>query len=157
MSNIRSNAAYDLSNFAPQPKQQPEIKVIKSNARKRKTLAMLKIKLTALAVVIVALMCVTVYNKMKLTELVSMTDEAQSKLVNVQNDIKRLDVELEGVVSIKEADQYAKNVLKLQKKDAGQVIYLTLNDGNYIEKTEQEKSIYSLMRIGIAAVQDYFG
>lgn len=157
MTNPGSNAAYDLSNFAPQPKQSPEIRVIKSNVRKRKALALLKLKLTVISVIIVALMCVSVYNKMKLTELVSMTDEAQTKLVNVQGDIKRLNVELEGAASIKEADEYAKNVLKLQKKDAGQIIYVTLKDGNFIEKTEQGKSLYSLLQIGIGAVEDYFG
>lgn len=153
-----TNVAYDLANFAPYVKSaRPDVKVVKTKASRKKAIRALKIKLSIAAAVLVALMCFTVYNKVVLTETVSKANLASQQLSQLKNENSRLEIKLEGIVSLKQADEYATNVLGLVKKENGQVIYVSLYTGSQISEYDQPLTIYSFLSSGLGFVVDYFG
>lgn len=152
-----NNAAYDLSHFAPQErKAKPQIKVVKAKKDKKKAAQKLKAKLIAAVCVVVALMAAVIYTKTVLFETVVSTNRAQQELTALINEEGRLDVELEGIVSLRQADDYASNVLGLVKMEDVQIIHVNLCSENAIEVAEQPVTINSLLTTSLHAVQDYF-
>lgn len=50
----------------------------------------------------------------------------------------RLNLQLEGTVSLKNAEDYATNQLGMSKLESGQIEYVTLTQGNKIEADTQQ-------------------
>lgn len=149
------NAAYDLSHFAPvKPAERPQIRVAEKKKVRKKP--KFKAGLLAAAAVLVALVCMVVYNKMMLMEAVSATNRAASKLAELESQEGRLEVELESLVSLRQADDYAVNELGLVKTDNACVTYVNLYSDSVIVRSDQPHSIFSLLTVRLETLKDYF-
>lgn len=147
-----TNTAYDFARFSAVEKTvKPEIKVVKTKKNSAKAARGLKIRLFVAVAFVVAVLTVLVYNKMVLFEAVASTTRAENQLIKLQNEQSRMQIELEGIVSLKGADEYASKTLGLVKMDNVRVIHVSLRSENVIEKTDNNGFLYSVLDMGITS------
>jgi len=121
------STAYDLSQFAPQREApaKPSVKVI-DNPRRKKSYRAYRLRLTFCSVALFALMALTVYNNMLLTETRAKVVSGTEELTQLVSEYSYLNCELENMVSLKNASDYAENELGLIKVAANQIEYVNL-------------------------------
>lgn len=135
-----SSAAYDLSQFAPAERERPRVKVVttkKKNSRNKKAF---KVKFVAYMVVLAVLMAGTVYSRFQLTEVKSSINTNTTALTALQSENAYLSYELESMVSLRNAEDYAENELGLVRVDSSQIEYVSLCGGNMIETEEKTEN-----------------
>ena len=137
---MKSSAAYDLSRFAPTPeREQPRVRVIENKkSQKAREMRAFSRKFTFICISLLILMSLTVYNRMLLTETKANIANKTQELVELQSENTYLNYQLETIISLKTAEEYATNNLGLVKIDAAQIEYLNLFDENVIEAGEEK-------------------
>ena len=129
---MKTNAAYDLSQFAvTEPRER--VRVVKTGkqvqaAEDRKFM----LQFIALTVVMIALAVYTVYSNMLLTKTKALITRSSAELVELQSENVYLDYQIESMVSLKNAEEYAANELGLIKLDTAQIEYVNLEGQNRI-------------------------
>ncbi len=125
-----AEAAYNLDDFAAKTGDEHDrelktrsLRIIK-NRRKEKTVAPVKVILSAAMIVAV---CVTmIYSQVVLTELTSEVSYYENKITELDTEYVRLQSELEASTSIKNLEEAAETKLGLSKIDSSQVEYVNL-------------------------------
>lgn len=155
---MRTSTAYDFSAFAPEP-QQPEkkVRVVHTSDPRKKEDRRFAAKLTAYAVVIVLLMTATVYSRLKLTETKSEINSRTSDLTELQSQNAYLNYQLESLVSLKNAENYAVNQLGLVKMDSNRIEYMNLQDKNEIVAEQGSEPFGEKVETFFNAVIDFCG
>lgn len=128
---MRSNAAYDLAQYEVKQPQRPRVQVAPAQKTRSKGLGFATV---FYAVIIIALMSITVYSRMVLTETEAAIASKQEKLTELQSMNAYLNYQVESLVSLKSAEEYAKTELGLVKLSAGRIEYVTLEKENKIKK-----------------------
>ncbi len=154
------NLAYDLSVYEPKVKnapvveQKPKIQVKKNvNVQKQSAGG---IFLTA--VVVFATMCALLYGKVETNTLFGEITRLESELKALQNENISLAAEYESKTSLKSVEDYAQNVLGLQKLDKTQIEYVEIPGNTVIEVVETEKrNIFVIIRNWFAHINEYLG
>ncbi|MEG1181288.1 MAG: hypothetical protein RSD39_04585, partial [Oscillospiraceae bacterium] len=100
-------------------------------------------KMVAYCIVITMLLTYTVYSKMVLTETVSKIDTGTKSLTVLESENAYLSCQLESMVSLKNAEDYAVSQLGLVKFDSSQIEYVNLQNDNAITSSEKTNSIAS--------------
>ena len=154
---MKSNAAYDLSAFET---AEPRVRVVKTEkAQKEKTngAKAIKRRMAAAFVFIVALMCVSVYNHVMLSETQSKINAAQNQLTKLESSYDCLNIKLDDAVSLKEAEDYAVNELGMVKLDRSQIVYVNLRTENAIEDGEVSPTALTAVKTALGAVEGFLG
>ena len=138
-----SNAAYDLSLFADE--QHGKVISIEENKKQKReakhrsfvqTLAS-AVAVVSIIAVVLGVVLMAIVSKVKLTEMNESIADLDDQLSILQSENVRLHSELTEIASSDRIDAYAEKN-GLQKMEAGQVYYFTVDGGDRIEKPAAE-------------------
>ncbi len=134
-----NNLAYDLSKYEDyNPKKSPDIKV-KKITREQTGSAPKVIVVTLMAGV---LMGGVIYGKVQNASLQTEIANQEEQVDILYSENVRMQTELEGKSALKTVEEYAENVLGMQKLDKSQVDYITMESGNVVEIPEDSNNVF---------------
>lgn len=92
------------------------------------------------------LLCCLIYGKFQ-------TNNIYNEISNISNEIEllkseniRIQSELEGMMSMKNVEEYAENILKLKKLDKSQIEYVQVQSVSVVEIPEEEDNFFVKVR-----------
>lgn len=160
------NLAYDLSVYEPKsnvvPKTQPKAEP-KAKPRieiRRNTIALPQNLFTIFltAAVIFAVMFALLYGKVETNRLFGEITTLESQLSELESDNASLAAEYESKTSLKSIEEYAQNVLGLEKLDKSQIEYVEVEGDTVIEVVETESSnIFVIIKNWFDDLFEYLG
>ncbi len=150
---MRNNTAYDFEQFAPAA---PKIRVVKTGAKKKKIHASVRTVAVLSCAFVALLMVATVYNQLVLSENRAKIESAETELSELEGEYEYLNMQLENVVSLKQAEEYAINELGLVQMDQNQIIYVSLANENAIETDHDNGVIINSLEWMAATVSGWF-
>ena len=131
--------------------QQPEIEVRRNEARSGSIIRIVFISLLAAALLGSVIYSLdkrnTMYNK-----VVAMNDKL--KVAAAEN--VRLQSELDSKMSAKNIEEYAENVLGMEKIDSTQIKYIKIQTGDVVTIPEQEKGVIAKIKSFFDRCVEYF-
>lgn len=141
-----TNVAYDFSAFETRPQEQPRvqpqrapIKKVAVNPNTRVVaVGMSPLRIVAILLLIICVSAAMLISRVQLAETINTVNEANEQYKELQAEGVRLNLQLEGTVSLKNAEDYATNQLGMSKLESGQIEYVTLTQGNKIEADTQQ-------------------
>ena len=135
---MATSVAYDLSRFSDETPTQQKVRVAstKKNIRTEEDRKFL-VRLVFLSVAVITLAVYTVYSNMLLTNVKSQITNRSSELVEIQSENIYLDYQIESLVSLRTAEEYAQS-LGLIKIDSAQIEYVNLEKENKIVSEEPQ-------------------
>ena len=134
-----NNLAYDLSKYEDyNPKKSPDIKV-KKIAREQTGSAPKVIIVTMMAGV---LMGGVIYGKVQNASLQTEIAYQEEQVDILYSENVRMQTEIEGKSALKTVEEYAENVLGMQKLDKSQIDYITMESGNVVEIPEDSNNVF---------------
>lgn len=135
---MATSVAYDLSRFSDETPTQQRVRVAstKKNIRTEEDRKFL-VRLVFLSVAVITLAVYTVYSNMLLTNVKSQITNRSSELVEIQSENIYLDYQIESLVSLRTAEEYAQS-LGLIKIDSAQIEYVNLEKENKIVSEEPQ-------------------
>ena len=164
MATIGHNAAYDLERFARKPAiKEKEITVIRTNrkaklARERRYFTMVGMTLAMAAIIVVAV--TFLYSKVQITELTEQISSMESDLRAAQSETTRLEMEIEGQMSLRNIEEHA-SALGLTKLQDYQVTCIGINNEDKVVVKEESKNVLSNLWDGLcsffAQIGSYIG
>lgn len=148
-----TNAAYDLTRFEArtaaqrEAEQRPQIqKVKKTSAASRVS----PVKAIACMLLVIAVTSALLYTRVQLTECTQKVESANETYTSLEAEGTRMSLELEGKVSLKNAEDYASSELGMTKMDNKSVEYLRLTQENKIKvPNEPQKGLWE-------SIQEFF-
>lgn len=153
-----AQVAYELERFAQNSRPAaPRLRVAQKRQHseaKAQTLRMLRT--LALIVTVLLLVCSVLYTQAKLAELQSRISSTQKQLLQEQADYTYLTYELESKTNIRNIEERAQQ-LGLQKIDAGQFVYVRMEDSeSVIIKKDPLSGLFSSVRNGFLNIAQSF-
>lgn len=138
----KNNLAYEESTARELDKAQ--IKRIRTNYNPRKKALPLKVFLLAAAVC--TLLCFMIAGKLKEADLYNQlsTTTAQLELLNSEN--VKMQSEIQSMTSTKNVEDYAENVLGLEKIESSQIEYISVQQDTVIQSHEEEENFFVKVR-----------
>ena len=135
---MATSVAYDLSRFSDETPTQQRVRddSTKKNIRTEEDRKFL-VRLVFLSVAVITLAVYTVYSNMLLTNVKSQITNRSSELVEIQSENIYLDYQIESLVSLRTAEEYAQS-LGLIKIDSAQIEYVNLEKENKIVSEEPQ-------------------
>lgn len=156
---MKENSAYDLSQFAPEREPRaPRVRVVKSDSTRKyqKKLNRLRLRCVLLVVLVAFLAIVTVHSRTKLDETTTAIETETEHLTSLQSEYAYLNYQLESLVSLKNAEDYAKNELGLIKITGSQIEYINLQHENVIEANENSSGFFPFMKYLFSSIAEMF-
>ncbi len=160
MATPNDNLAYDLSVYepkkkAPEAQQKPRIEV-KTNTRPVVRESSFKFFLKA--AFIMAVLCAVLYGKVESNRLFNEISSLEAQLKALEAENITLAAEYESATSVKNVEDYAINVLGLQKLDKAQIEYIELEGDTVIEVVEaKNRNIFVVIQGWFADLCEYLG
>lgn len=152
---MKTSTAYDLSQFAPVTKREPRVQVVRTNKKKKNSKRSFKIKAIVYLLVLSLLMSGTVFSRLQLTELQGAVNKQAKELTEIESENTYLSYQLDSLVSLRNAEDYAVNELGLVKMDSNQIEYVSLRHANTIESNQTKTGNSFLSFINL--VIEFFG
>lgn len=151
----RGNAAYDLSryeNTAHQPEQEhkADIKVVKQTAEAGSAVKIVLVTLLA-GIIMAGVVSSKVQQASIHAEILSLTAEVNE----LASENIRMETEIERKSALNSVEEYAENILGMQKLDKAQIEYLSLENGNVIEISEDSDNIFVKAKHAIEDFVEY--
>ena len=126
--------AYDLSRFEAQTAEKrtqiEAVKKVKSNTAVKAAPRISPLKAIACMLLVISVASALLYTRVLLTERISDVTEASAEYTKLEAEGTRMNLELEGKVSLKNAEEYAGTQLGMVKKDSKNVEYIRLTQEN---------------------------
>ncbi len=157
---LLSQQRYISGNTAP--KLQPQKKLVKQPFNKpqiimKRTFAKKgsapKTFLAGLSALLL-LSCV-IYGNVQTTEIYNQISMASKEYDVAQNENARMQSELESKMAIKNVEEYAEQVLGLQKLDQSQIEYIQIQTNDVVEIPEEEKNLFVRIRDKFMSFVEY--
>ncbi len=138
----RNNLAYDLSKYE-NTVQKPErdAKKIRVHKARPETVGS-PMKIFVLLAAAGLLMGTVIYGKVEHASLHSEIAEQTAYVDVLRSENVRMQTAIEGKSSLRVVEDYAANVLGMQKLDKSQIEYISLENGNVIDIPEQNDNIF---------------
>lgn len=152
----KGNLAYDLSkyeNAVEKPHQEVKTK-IKVQRAKAETVGSAP-KVILLTIVAGLLLGLVIYGKVQNAAI--HTDIAnQNKYVDtLRSENVRMQTEIESKSALKSVEDYATNILGMQKLDKSQIEYLSLENGNVVDIPDQSENFFVKIKNGFEDFVEY--
>lgn len=132
--------AYDLSRFEAQTAEKRTqievVKKVKSNTAVKAAPRISPLKAIVCMLLVIGVASALLYTRVLLTERISDVSKASAEYTKLEAEGTRMSLELEGKVSLKNAEEYAGTQLGMVKKDNKNVEYIRLTQENKIEVPE---------------------
>lgn len=140
----RNNLAYNFEAFETAPKRQPEQQPKKAPIQKvghnpYTRVAILGIspwKAVAILLVVIGVAATMLYSNVALADTMDSINSKTTEYTQLESENSYMQLQLESLISLKNAESYAADVLGLQKIDSSQIEYISLTQGNHIETSE---------------------
>lgn len=144
--NTNGNAAYDFDRFAAKEAHQTEeakiIKLPQRNTRQRPKLTFAHLlRGFAAAAICFALTGSLIYSQLQLNELNTSLQKVNKQLADAKSEYVQLQMAAEARISLESAEEYATNVLGMQKLSPEQIEYIRINEGDRVEVSGQSASV----------------
>lgn len=139
----RGNAAYDLSkyeNAAPRLTDSEKSKIVVRRAKPRPTASAPKILITAVMAVLV--LSLVVYPKVQQATVMSDINKLNEQVMILESENVRMQTAIESKSALKAVEDYAVDVLGMQKLDKSQIEYLSIENGNVIDIPEENENFF---------------
>ncbi len=139
----RGNAAYDLSkyeNAAPKLTDSEKSKIVVRKAKHKPTASAPKILITAVMAVLV--LSLVVYPKVQQATVMSDINKLNDKVMILESENVRMQTAIESKSALKAVEDYAVDVLGMQKLDKSQIEYLSIENGNVIDIPEENENFF---------------
>ena len=112
----------------------------------------------ALFVMVLAIVCAILYNKMILTELTSQIEDAQAQYELLKNDNRLMQVALENKTSLRTIQEIAENELGMAKVESYQVQYIDLGAGDRVVLARaSQMGLADYIQMAYRSVLEYLG
>lgn len=131
-----SMTAYNLSRFAAQEEREPAPIRASLRVENGKKVNNYRGRVTVCLVLLFSVMSLTVYSNMLLTETRAMSVSRAEELTRLESEYSYLNWQLENMISLRNAADFAENELGLIKISASQIEYLNLRNDNRIVEGE---------------------
>ncbi|MCD7804274.1 MAG: hypothetical protein LUH03_03850 [Oscillospiraceae bacterium] len=160
------NLAYDISVYEPKSNAQPKTQPKAEPKRKPRieirhnTIALPQNLFTIFvtAAVVFAVMFALLYGKVESNRLFNEISTLESSLSELESDNASLAAEYESKTSLKTVEEYAQNVLGLEKLDKSQIEYVEVEADTVIEVVETESSnIFVILKNWFDDLFEYLG
>lgn len=132
----------------PEPQKKPQLELVKKprmtaqQIRQQSIIETKKtIKVMAVAITIMLFMAVAIYSRIQLDEINREISSVEKKIELAQSDSVKLNNELNAIVSIDNVEEYAVNVLGMEKIQDYQVEYVDLSSNDRVEVADGEEVI----------------
>ena len=139
----RRNAAYDLSkyeNAAPKLTDGEKSKIVVRRAKPKPTASAPKILITAVMAVLV--LSLVVYPKVQQATVMSDINKLNDQVMILESENVRMQTAIESKSALKAVEDYAVDVLGMQKLDKSQIEYLSIENGNVIDIPEENENFF---------------
>lgn len=139
----RGNAAYDLSkyeNAAPKLTDGEKSKIVVRKAKPKPTASAPKILITAVMAVLV--LSLVVYPKVQQATVMSDINKLNDRVMILESENVRMQTAIESKSALKAVEDYAVDVLGMQKLDKSQIEYLSIENGNVIDIPEENENFF---------------
>lgn len=139
----RGNAAYDLSkyeNAAPKLTDSEKSKIVVRKAKPKPTASAPKILITAVMAVLV--LSLVVYPKVQQATVMSDINKLDDQVMILESENVRMQTAIESKSALKAVEDYAVDVLGMQKLDKSQIEYLSIENGNVIDIPEENENFF---------------
>ena len=139
----RGNAAYDLSkyeNAAPKLTDGEKSKIVVRRAKPKPTASAPKILITAVMAVLV--LSLVVYPKVQQATIMSDINKLNDQVMILESENVRMQTAIESKSALKAVEDYAVDVLGMQKLDKSQIEYLSIENGNVIDIPEENENFF---------------
>lgn len=160
MATENGNLAYDLSVYEPKkkPEQSAQQKIEVRNNPKPSVKRESAFKFFFKALLILAVMCAVLYGKVESNRLFNEISELEAQLKSLEAENITLAAEYEAATSVKNVEDYAQNVLGLQKLDKSQIEYVELESDTVIEVVEtQSRNVFVMIKGWFSDLCEYLG
>lgn len=131
--------------------QQPEIELRRNEARSGSILMIIFISLLA-----AALLGSVIYSLDKRNTMYNKVAAMNEKLESAAAENVRLQSELDSKMSAKNIEEYAENVLGMEKIDSTQIKYIKIQTGDVVTIPEQEKGVIAKIKSFFDKCVEYF-
>ena len=131
--------------------EESQIRVRYTEARSGSVMTI--ILMSAIAAILLGLV---IYSLDKRNTMYNRVADKNHELSLVEADNVRLQSELESKVSAKNVEDYAKNVLSMQKIDSSQIKYIKTQDSDEVKIPEKEKGIKAKVKSFFEDLVEYF-
>lgn len=139
----RGNAAYDLSkyeNAAPKLTDGEKSKIVVRRAKPKPAASAPKILITAVMAVLV--LSLVVYPKVQQATVMSDINKLNDQVMILESENVRMQTAIESKSALKAVEDYAVDVLGMQKLDKSQIEYLSIENGNVIDIPEENENFF---------------
>lgn len=139
----RGNAAYDLSkyeNTAPRLSDSEKAKIVVRRAKPQQSGSTLKALATAAMAVLV--LSLVVYPKVQQATVMNEINKMNENVTILESENVRMQTAIESKSALNTVENYAVNVLGMQKLDKSQIEYLNIENGNVIVIPEEDGNIF---------------
>ena len=139
----RGNAAYDLSkyeNAAPKLTDSEKSKIVVRKAKPKPTASAPKILITAVMAVLV--LSLVVYPKVQQATVMSDINKLNDQVMILESENVRMQTAIESKSALKAVEDYAVDVLGMQKLDKSQIEYLSLENGNVVDIPDNSDNLF---------------
>ena len=151
----QNNLAYDLSRYERQIEKEEAYAqpAIVQRPKAKKTVSPIKAVGYA-AIIAVAVFCM-IASKMENSALCNQISDMNRELDIVKSENVRMQAEIDGRTSLKNVEQYATDVLGLQKLEKAQVEYVQMQKDNVIEVSEKSQNVFVKIKNKFYSVLEY--
>ncbi len=152
----KGNLAYDLSkyeNAVAKPSQEEKRKIRIQKARAEAAGSPVKVIVIAIAAGI--LLGMVIYSKVENASVHAEITELNSQVDMLRSENVRMQTEIESKSALRSVEDYAENILGMQKLDKSQIEYLSLENGNVVDIPESNDNIFLKIKRSFEDFMEY--
>ncbi len=149
----RNNLAYDLSRFEERaPEKKPKIRLTQKRGMVNAGSAP---KAIATIAVIGLAISTIVISKVENAQLYSEIRQQNQSIAQLQDENNRMKSEIDGRSSLKNVENYAENVLGLEKLNKSQIEYIKVEADSVVEIPEVKEDFFTSLKNKAVEVWEY--
>ena len=113
------------------------------------------VKVFFIAVSVLFLLCCFIYAKVEVNEVYNDIALEKKNIELLKSENVRLQSEVEAKMSMKNIEDYAENVLGLERLEKSQTVYMEVQSDSVIEVVEEETSLFVIIRDELDSMLEY--
>lgn len=157
MADRNSNLAYDIARYEASAERANARSNIRSRSSNKTGTSEFFASIPAILIIAAAgiLLCFCISSKAEVAAVHATIIDAEADVADLEQENRRMITELEQKSSQKTVEDYAENVLGMQKLDKSQVEYISLESGNVVEINETESNVFTDIKHFIDSIGEY--
>lgn len=150
-----TNAAYDLSRFDTEATKAPQTKPAQMEVVHTELKKSTVVKGFILAVFVMAVCSAMLYSMVRINELSNQVTAETEMLDKLKSEGVVLETRLDSEMSLENVEEYAKNVLGMQKIETSQMQCINIKTDNVITSTAKNKSFFDILSDAAQGLMEY--